>query len=180
MEVGGLNTDAPRVFLLSTTHGAETTGLAAYLAVSQAYAERDVVAEMEAQGTKLRSGLEQVAKECGMEEHVIFPGRPSCLVFATRDHKGQPSQEFRTLFIQELLRRGVLGQSLIISAAHTDADINQTIDAATEALEVYARAIEAGSTKGLLVGRPVAPALRELAEPRRLRQGFITERGSAA
>ena len=180
MEPGGLNTDTPRVFLLSTTHGAETSGLAAYLAVSQAYAERDVVAEMEAQGTKLRSGLEQVAKECGMEEHVIFPGRPSCLVFATRDHKGQPSQEFRTLFIQELLRRGILGQSLAISAAHTDADINQTIDAASEALEVYARGIEAGSTEGLLVGRPVAPAIREFAEPRRLRPGFITERGSAA
>ena len=40
-----------------------------------------------------------------MEEHVIFAGRPSCLVFATKDHKGQPSQEFRTLLIQELLRR---------------------------------------------------------------------------
>jgi glutamate-1-semialdehyde 2,1-aminomutase len=26
MEIGGLNTDAPRVFLLSTTHGAESTG----------------------------------------------------------------------------------------------------------------------------------------------------------
>jgi len=33
MELGGLRTDASRVFLLSTTHGAETAGLAAYLAV---------------------------------------------------------------------------------------------------------------------------------------------------
>jgi len=180
MEAGGLNTDVSRVFLLSTTHGAETTGLAAYLAVSQAYAERDVIGEMETQGIKLRSGLEQVAKECGMEHHVIFTGRPSCLIYLTKDHNGQPSQEFRTLFIQELLRRGVLGQSLVISAAHTDTDINQTIEAATGALEVYARAIEAGSTKGLLVGRPVAPAIREFAEPRRLRPGFSTERGSAA
>jgi glutamate-1-semialdehyde aminotransferase len=97
MEAGGLNTDLSRVFLLSTTNGAETTGLAAYLAVSQAYAERDVVAEMEVQGTKLRSGLEQVAKEAGMSEHVAFLGRPSCLVFMTRDHSGQPSQAFRTL-----------------------------------------------------------------------------------
>ena len=72
MEAGGLNTDASRVFLLSTTNGAETTGLAAYLAVSKAYAERDVVAEMEIQGTKLRSGLEQVTKEAGMSEHVSF------------------------------------------------------------------------------------------------------------
>jgi glutamate-1-semialdehyde 2,1-aminomutase len=168
MEAGGLNTDKSRVFLLSTTNGAETTGLAAYLAVSEAYAARDVVAEMELQGTKLRSGLEQVTKEAGMSDYVSFPGRPSCLVYATKDHNGQPSQAFRTLFIQELLRRGVLGQSLVISAAHTDADIDQTIEAASGALEVYARAIEARSTDGLLVGRPVAPALREFAEPRRL------------
>ncbi len=180
MEAGGLNTDASRVFLLSTTNGAETTGLAAYLAVSAAYAERDVVAEMETQGTKLRSGLEQVANEAGMSEHVVFLGRSSCLVFGTKDHNGQPSQAFRTLFIQELLRRGVLGQSLVISAAHTDADINQTIDAAAESLKVYARAIEAGSTEGLLHGRPVAPAIREFAEPRRLGPGFTTETGGAA
>jgi glutamate-1-semialdehyde 2,1-aminomutase len=180
MEAGGLNTDASRVFLLSTTHGAETTGLAAYLAVSKAYAERDVIAEMEIQGAKLRSGLEQVANEAGMSEHVVFLGRPSCLVFATKDHKGQPSQPFRTLFIQELLRRGVLGQSMVISAAHTDADINQTIEAAAEALTVYARAIEAGSTQGLLVGRPVAPAIREFADPRRLKPGFATSTGDAS
>jgi glutamate-1-semialdehyde 2,1-aminomutase len=180
MEIGGLNTDAPRVFLLSTTHGAETTGLAAYLAVSRAYAERDVIAEMELQGTKLRSGLRQVAQDCGMEEHVIFAGRPSCMIFVTKDHNGEPSQAFRTLFIQELLRRGVLGQSLVISAAHTDADINQTIDAAAEALEVYARAIEAGSTEGLLAGRPVAPAIREFAEPRRLTPNFTTGSEGAA
>jgi len=169
MDQGGLNTDASRVFLLSTTHGAETTGLAAYLAVSRTYAERDVVAEMELQGTKLRTGLEKVASEAGMSNHVVIMGRPSCLVFGTKDHNGQASQAFRTLFIQELLRRGVLGQSLVISAAHTDADIDQTIEAAAGALKVYAQAIEAGSTEGLLVGRPVAPAMREFAEPRRLR-----------
>ena len=168
MEPGGLNTDASRVFLLSTTHGAETTGLAAYLAVAETYAERDVVAEMETQGTKLREGMEKVIADAGMSEHVIILGRPSCLVFGTKDHEGKPSQAFRTLFIQEMLRRGVLGQSLVISAAHTDADIDLTVEAAAGALELYARAVEAGSTDGLLEGRPVAPAMREYAEPRRL------------
>ena len=109
-----------------------------------------------------------------MSEHVVIMGRPSCLVFGTKDHNGQPSQAFRTLFIQELLRRGVLGQSLVISAAHTDADIEQTIEAAAGALEVYARAVEAGSTDGFLAGRPVAPAMREFAEPRRLRPAVVT------
>ncbi len=44
MELGGLNTDRDRVFLLSTTHGAETTGLAAFRAVLAAYRETDPIA----------------------------------------------------------------------------------------------------------------------------------------
>jgi glutamate-1-semialdehyde 2,1-aminomutase len=76
MEAGGLNTDASRVFLLSTTNGAETTGLAAYLAVSAAYAERDVVAEIEIQGTKLRSGLEKVTEEPACRSTSPSPAAP--------------------------------------------------------------------------------------------------------
>jgi glutamate-1-semialdehyde 2,1-aminomutase len=168
MEIGGLNTDAPRPFLLSTTHGGETTGLAAYLAVAEAYDARDVVGEMEAQGLALRAGLEQAAAEAGLADHVTIMGRPSCLVFGTRDHEGNPSQAFRTLFLQELLDRGVLGQSLVISAAHTDDDVALTVEAARGALAVYARAVEAGTTDGLLRGRAVAPSMREHAAPRRL------------
>lgn len=168
MEVGGLNTDASRAFLLSTTHGAETTGLAAYLAVADAYAERDVVGVMEAQGEKLRRGVEDAAAEAGLSDHVTVMGRASCLVFGTRDTDGNPSQAFRTLFLQELLERGVLAQSLVISAAHTDDDVEATVEAVRGALAVYGRAVDAGTTDGLLRGRPVAPAMREQAAPRRL------------
>jgi glutamate-1-semialdehyde 2,1-aminomutase len=168
MDQGGLNTDDSRVFLLSTTHGAETTGLAAYLAVAHEYAERDVVGTMEAQGGQLRSKLEAAIDEHGLSENVSVMGRPSCLVFGTKDHEHQPSQAFRTLFIQEMLKRGVLGQSLVISAAHTDEHIDLTVDAAHGALGVYAQAVSRGTTDGLLVGRPVAPAMREHAAPRRL------------
>ena len=56
-------------------------------------------------------------------------GRPSCLVFGTRGPDGEPSQAYRTLFLQELLRRGVLGQSFVVSAAHTDDDLQITVDA---------------------------------------------------
>ncbi len=168
MEQGGLNTDDPRVFLLSTTHGSETTGLAAYLAVAEAYKKWDVVGTMESQGRKLAEGMTRAAEAAGVQEHVVVMGRPSCLVFGTKDHEGQPSQAFRTLFIQEMLERGVLGQSLVISAAHTDDEIAITTEAAAGAFEVYARALRAGTTDGFLRGRPVAPAMRALAHPRRL------------
>jgi glutamate-1-semialdehyde 2,1-aminomutase len=168
MELGGLNTDASRVFLLSNTHGAETTGLAAYLAVADAYAEGDVVGTMETQGEKLRVGLIDALSAAGVSDHVAIMGRASGLVFGTKDHDGNPSQAFRTLFIQELLKHGVLAQSLVISAAHTDDDLAVTIEAFAAAGSVYAHAIKAGTTDGLLVGRPVAPAVREFAAPRRL------------
>lgn len=168
MELGGLNTDDSRVFLLSTTHGAETTGLAACVAVAEEYGRRDVVGEMERRGGALRDGLSTVLADAGVADHIPVLGRPSALVFGSKDSEGRPSQEFRTLLLQELMRRGVLGQSLVISAAHTAADVEHTVEAFAGAADVYARALDAGTTAGLLEGRPVAPAIREHAAPRRL------------
>lgn len=168
MEYGGLNTDVSRVFLLSTTHGPEAMSLAAYLAVAEAYREHDVVGAMERQGTKLADAVNTASLEQGLQDHVAVRGRSSCLIYTTNDPDGRPSQAYRTLFMQELLDRGVLGQSFVISAAHTDQDVAETVAAVEAALVVYGGAIAAGSTDGRLRGRPVAPALREFASPRKL------------
>ena len=168
MELGGLRTDESRVFLLSTTQGAEQVGLAAYLAVEHEYRSWDVVGAMEERGSVLAAGVTNLVAEAGLESFIRLHGRPSCLVFETRDAQGDPSQAYRTLFLQELIERGVLALSFVVTAAHTDDDIAQTLDAVAGALEVYGRAVEAGTTDGLLRGRPVAPALREHAAPRRL------------
>ncbi|HSU11911.1 MAG TPA: aminotransferase class III-fold pyridoxal phosphate-dependent enzyme, partial [Pseudonocardia sp.] len=171
MELGGLRTDRPRAFLLSSTNGAETTGLAAFRAVVRAYtggAETDPVAVMERQGRALAEGVNAVAAEAGVGEHLSVIGRPSCQIFRTADSTGAPSQAMRTLFLQELLHRGVLGQSFVISAAHTDADVEQTVEAARAAADVYRKALQSGRPEELFAGRPVAPAHRLMAEPRRL------------
>jgi glutamate-1-semialdehyde 2,1-aminomutase len=167
MELGGLRTDADRVFLLSSTHGAETASLAAFRAVVTAYRTDDPIARMEHAGRRLADGVTEAVAEAGLSDHVTVSGRPSCLVFGTRDADGAPSQAYRTLFLQELLRRGVLGQSFVTSAAHTDDDIEATLEAVRGALPVYRHAIAAGSVHGLLQGRPVAPAIRRTAAPRR-------------
>jgi glutamate-1-semialdehyde aminotransferase len=74
MEAGGLNTAASQVFLLSTTHGVEATGLAAYLAVSKTYAERDVVREMEVRGEDLVMDAVPRAVRAGKFRTVRFDG----------------------------------------------------------------------------------------------------------
>jgi glutamate-1-semialdehyde 2,1-aminomutase len=168
MELGGLRTDRPRVFLMSSTHGPETVSLAAFRAVVRAYREGDPVGRMDRAGRLLADGVNAAATELGIAGSVSVLGRPSCLVFATKDAAGVPSQAFRTLFLQEMLTRGVLGQSFVISAAHTDADVEHTVEAAHTAMLVYRKALESGGVGGFLRGRPVAPALRRYAEPRRL------------
>ncbi|MBT0566275.1 glutamate-1-semialdehyde 2,1-aminomutase [Williamsia sp. CHRR-6] len=169
MELGGLNTDAHRVFLLSTTHGPESASLAAFRAVVATYATSNPIATMTRFGTLLRDGVNERAVAAGVGGHVSAIGRPASLVFTTADTDGVASQAFRTLFMQELIDHGVLGQSFVCSAAHTDTDLEITLHAVEQALRVYRRALEAGSVDGLLRGRPVAPALRATAAPRRLR-----------
>ncbi|MEU9808436.1 glutamate-1-semialdehyde 2,1-aminomutase [Mycobacterium sp. NPDC050853] len=168
MERGGLRTDDPRTFLLSTTNGPEAVGLAAFRAVVQAYRDDAPVRAMEASGRDLADGIAAITAELGVGEHIQTIGRPSCLTFTSLGPDGQPSQAYRALLLQELLRRGVLGQSFVISAAHTPTDIELTIDALRGAAEVYRRAIDAGTTDGFLTGPPVAPALRSSAAPRRI------------
>jgi glutamate-1-semialdehyde 2,1-aminomutase len=170
MELGGLRTDRERVFLLSTTHGPESSSLAAFRAVVNTYATADPIGQMERSGELLRASAEAVIRDAGLGEYVELAGRPSCLVFVTRDTQHRPSQDYRTLFLQELLRHGVLGQSFVTSAAHTSADVEHTVAAIQAALPIYRRAIERGSVDGLLHGRPVAPAIRRFAAPRRLEE----------
>lgn len=168
MELGGLRTDRERVFLLSTTHGPETASLAAFRAVVKAYSNDDPIGRMEHAGRLFVAGFEAAVHDEGLDEYLQLTGRPSCLTFITRDSEHKPSQAYRTLFLQELLHRGVLGQSFVTSAAHTDLDIEQSLAAVRGALPLYKRAIERTSVEGLLRGRPVAPALRKFAWPRRI------------
>jgi glutamate-1-semialdehyde 2,1-aminomutase len=78
-------------------------------------------------------------------------------VFTTRDAGGKPSQAFRALFLQELVRRGILAPSFVVSFSHTDADIDRTVEAVREALVVYRKALEDGGVDRYLEGPPVRP-----------------------
>jgi glutamate-1-semialdehyde 2,1-aminomutase len=168
MELGGLRTDRERVFLLSTTHGPEAGSLAAFRAVVRAYANDEPIGRMEHAGRLLADGVNAAIREYDLSDYVQLIGRPSCLIFITLDAQKTPSQMYRTLFLQELIRRGVLGQSFVTSAAHTDVDIEQTIAAVRDALPLYRSAIERGSAEGLIEGRPVAAAIRQFAAPRQI------------
>ena len=61
--------------------------------------------------------------------------------------------------MQELIRRGVIAPSFVVSFSHSDEDIEQTAEAVYGAHLVYRKALDEGINK-YLVGRPVKPVGR--------------------
>jgi len=159
MERGGLHHGQERVFLLSTTHGAETHALAAAMAVMETYRREPVIETLYRQGSRLAQGINEVSRSRGTHAQVEALGRPCSLVYTSRDAQGRPSQFFRALLMQELIRRGVIGPSLVVCYEHSDEDIDRTLEAFDGALEIYARALNDGVEKHL-VGPPTKSVYR--------------------
>lgn len=159
MRLGGLDHDRERVFLLSTTHGAETHALAAGIATMAVYRDEDVTGFLHRQGRRLRNGIDRLVRELRLEGAFECFGRDCCLFYGTKDGNSQPSQEFRALFLQETIRRGVIAPAFVVSYSHSDSDIDRTIDIVGEALSIYRKALSEGVEK-YLEGRAVKPVFR--------------------
>jgi glutamate-1-semialdehyde 2,1-aminomutase len=155
------------VFLLSTTHGAETHALAAAIACMQIYEREPVIEHLERQGRRLAQGFNEVISRYSLADYVKVVGKPCCLFYETLDESGKPSQTFRTLFLQETIRRGILMPSLVLSYSHRDEDINRTLQAIDGALGVYRRALEDGVGK-YLSGRSSQIVYRKYNRPERV------------
>ena len=164
MELGGLLHDKERVFLMSTTHGAETHALAAALATMKYYQAHPVVDTLRSRGEFLQERLTALIHEHELQDFVQVTGHPACLVFATRDNNRQPSQAFRALLLQETIQRGVLMPSLVVNYSHQETDLLQTVDAWREPLEIYQQALINGIEK-YLVGRPTDVVYRRYNGP---------------
>ena len=161
MRLGGLDHDQPRVFLLSTTHGAETHALAASLETIRIYREQHVVDFLWQQGTRLRTLVNRSIAGYRLEEFVEIVGRPCNLIFVTRDCNRERSRSLPySVYGWNSIRRGVIAPSFVVSFSHTDGDIDRTAESVHETLGVYRKALDEGIEK-YLEGRPVKPVYRK-------------------
>jgi glutamate-1-semialdehyde 2,1-aminomutase len=161
MQLGGLHHNRHRVFLLSTTNGAETHSMAAAIETIRIYKSQQVIPRLYRQGRRLADGINRAVQANRLQDHFQLLGRPCNMIYATRDQHKQRSQAFRTLFLQETVKRGLIAPSFVVSFSHSDADVDRTIEAVAQALGVYRRALDEG-IENYLVGRPVKPVNRRL------------------
>jgi glutamate-1-semialdehyde aminotransferase len=119
---------------VSGTHGGEALSLAAARAVLDTIADGRVLADIEARGLRLAEALTKLVASYGLGDRVSMGGEPqrSVVTFV-----GPAPLADRTWVTQSLAAAGILfNGSLFISARHTDADIDTTVEAFEHALAV--------------------------------------------
>lgn len=163
MELGGIRREGEdKLFLISTTHGAETTGLAAMIATIDEFKRHDMIQSNWARGEALKQRLEQIVRHHGLDEQLQLLGYPCLFALACRNSEGQPDDAYRTLMMQEMIARGVLFQGLFYPTwSHQQSEMDHLAMAFEESCAVYRKAIEAGTTKTLLIGPSVKPVFRK-------------------
>jgi glutamate-1-semialdehyde 2,1-aminomutase len=160
MELGGLDHHRERVFLLSTTHGGETHGIAAALATLGEMEQQDVIGHIWDIGRSLQNGFREIVAAAGIGSFLELAGYPCSPVIVCKDGGGNVSAPMRTLFLQEMLKSGILIPYIAISFSHRIADLEQTLAALAQTAMVYRSALENGPER-YLSGPAVKPVFRK-------------------
>ncbi len=163
MELGGIRREGEdKLFLISTTHGAETTGLAAMMATINEFRQHGMIESNWKRGERLKETVERIIQNHALEKCLQVIGYPCLLALACRNGAGLLDDAYRTLMMQEMIARGVLFQSLFYTTwSHQEAELDHMAIAFDESCAVYAAAIKAGTCDGMLVGRPAKPVFRK-------------------
>jgi len=161
MNLGGIKEiGKERVFLVSTTHGAEMCSLGAFVKTVECYKELNIVDHLWSYGRKMIDGMNNIAKELDLERFFVAKGYPCSPEYYTMDTSKKNSLEFRTLFSQEMIKNGVLIPWVALSFSHKELELEHTLEATRKSLLIYKKAIDEGVEK-YLVGEPVKPVFRK-------------------
>ena len=97
-----------------------------------------------------------------MDDYIRLIGYDCWLGMEFRNSKGEIDLSFKTFFLQEVIRRGILFQGVFtISYSHGGKELEFTEQVFDEALSEYEKALSKGSVEGLLVGESIKPVFRK-------------------
>ena len=150
MKLGGIEVPgSERIFLTSTTHGAEMSALGAFIKTVEIINRDNVIEHYWNYGKKLMYGMNEIAMDLGIHNEFYVEGLPCSPSYVTKDGLGNISLPFRTLFAQEMVKNKILMPYISISYTHKDLELERTFEAVTKALIVYKNALENGIEKYL-------------------------------
>ena len=161
MSLGGIMDEGKeRIFLTSTTHGAEMSALGAFIKTVEILKRDNVIDHYWSYGTALMNGLNDLAKQKGLGDFFYLEGYPCSPNYVTKDANKTASLAFRTLFAEQMLNSNILMPYIALSAAHGQTELDITLTAAEKAFDTYVQALEHGVDKFLL-SKPIKPVFRK-------------------
>lgn len=145
----------------SFTFGGETLSLAAALATLRKLKDEPVVQTLAARGTALLRGLDAIIDDTGTGEFLRTCGHPSWTFFVISDAGGYTSWELKSLFMQEMLARGVLTYATHnLNYAHTEADVDGILRAYAEVVPMLGEAVREHALESMLRCEPLQPLFK--------------------
>lgn len=161
MSLGSIEKEgSERLFLLSTTHGAEMCGLGAFVGNIRFMKENDVVSHLWNYGRKLIKLMNHLAREYHIEKNFIASGVECSPYYLTFNKQEQNCLGLRTLFSQEMIKNGVLMPWIALSYSHNEKELEITKNALEKTFEVYKKAVNEGYEK-YLNGNVIKPVFRK-------------------
>jgi glutamate-1-semialdehyde 2,1-aminomutase len=157
MDLGGLDHEKERIFLLSTTYGGETHHLRAAQKTMEILNANDfeVTKKIWHTGKRIKDGYNELVEELGVSSFTKMEGIDCRPYFVFKNN------DIRTLFHQEMIKMGVLAQAIFPSYSHGESEIHQTIEAFKHSLRVCKIAVENNQVNTVLIGDSVKPVFRK-------------------
>ncbi|MFH1394335.1 MAG: aminotransferase class III-fold pyridoxal phosphate-dependent enzyme, partial [Candidatus Micrarchaeota archaeon] len=130
--------DAVQTSFISSTYWTDRIGPTAALATIKKMEDQNVPGHLVSIGKYIGQGWKKTAQETGIKLNVMFDMEP--LIAFSLDY-GEKSQAMRTLFTQEMLKRGYLASnSVYVSFAHQKADVDWYMEQVTEVFKMMKKA----------------------------------------
>jgi glutamate-1-semialdehyde 2,1-aminomutase len=163
MKLGGMYGKHERVFLLSSTHGAETHALIAAMKTIDESIKHNVCAHIDKIGLKLQKKINQIIEENQLSDimnvYGVHGGRQAASFKASGKYS---AAQIKTYFFQEIIAQGILFNGYFSpSFCHKDREIDSTIKAWSKACQKLKIALADQDLEEKLVGPLVKPTFRK-------------------
>jgi glutamate-1-semialdehyde aminotransferase len=143
-----------------TTFGGEALSLAAAKVTINELKEKNVPEYLANLGKKLKEGYNNIAHELGIDFTRCFG--LDCRTIVTFNANDENPLEMKSLVQQEMIKRGILWSGFHnLSFSHTEEQINYTLEAYSEVLQILKKAVYEKNVKNYLKGETVEPVFRK-------------------
>ncbi|HWO75375.1 MAG TPA: aminotransferase class III-fold pyridoxal phosphate-dependent enzyme [Bacillus sp. (in: firmicutes)] len=145
----------------SFTFGGETLSLAASLATLDKLQREPVIETLQIQGQQVIDRVQQLIDQYQLSDMITIDGHPSWSFLLFKDAGGYSSYEIKTLFLQEVFKRGILTVGTHnMSYSHSNDDLEKLFMVYNEIFPILKEAVDKKELHHYLRCTPLEPVFK--------------------